>query len=151
MAQVVNSISANFHLRELGLNLNGVIEAIGEFIEDIGKVIETAVSQQLAAVGLAFENLKRDISNEFGKRRLEELSAADFDRVNELMPQAHRQLIEVQGGLRFLGGVDNRAFAKEKLLLDVHRRLEAHLGKRQLEAPQHGENRGAYRPARAPR
>ena len=151
MAQVVNSISANFHLRELGLNLNGVIEAIGEFMEDIGDVIETAVNQQLAAVGLAFENLKRDISNEFGKRRLEELSAADFDRVNELMPQAHRQLIEVQGGLRFLGGVDNRAFAKEQLLLDVHRRLEAHLGKRQLEAPQHGETRGAYRPARAPR
>lgn len=143
MAQVVNSISANFHLRELGLNLNGVIEAIGEFIEDIGKVIETAVSQQLAAVGLAFENLKRDISNEFGKRRLEELSAADFDRVNELMPQAHRQLIEVQSRLLQVGHVDNRAFAKERLLLDVHRRLEAHLAKRKLGAPQHGGNRGA--------
>ena len=140
---MVNSISANFHLRELGLNLNGVIEAIGEFMEDIGDVIETAVNQQLAAVGLAFENLKRDISNEFGKRRLEELSAADFDRVNELMPQAHRQLIEVQGRLIQVGHVDNRAIAKEQLLLDVHRRLEAHLGKRQLEAPQHGENRGA--------
>ena len=143
MAQVVNSISANFHLRELGLNLNGVIEAIGGFMEDIGEVITTAVQQQLEAARSKFENMTKAISNLFDRRRLEELSAADFDRVNELMPQAHRQLIEVQGGLRFLGGVDNRAFAKEQLLLDVHRRLEAHVGKRQLGAPQHGENCGA--------
>ena len=72
-----------------------------------------------------------------GGRRLEEFSAADFDRANELMPQAHRQLIEVQGRLLQVGHVDNRAFAKEQLLLDVHRHLEAHLGKRQLGAPQH--------------
>ena len=72
-----------------------------------------------------------------GGRRLEELPAADFDRANELMPQAHRQLIEVQGRLLQVGHVDNRAFAKEQLLLDVHRHLEAHLGKRQLGAPQH--------------
>jgi len=59
------------------------------------------------------------------------------------MPQAHRQLIEVQGRLLQVGHADNRAFAKDQLLLDVHRRLEAHVGKRQLEAPQHGENCGA--------
>ena len=140
---MVNSISANFHLRELGLNLNGVIEAIGGFMEDIGEVITTAVQQQLEAARSKFENMTKAISNLFDRRRLEELSAADFDRVNELMPQAHRQLIEVQGRLIQVGHVDNRAIAKEQLLLDVHRRLEAHLGKRQLEAPQHGENRGA--------
>ena len=141
--QVVNSISADFHLRELDFDLRGVLAAIWEFMVDIGDVIKTAVEKLLEEVGKTFEKLGRDVSSLFGRRRLEELSAADFDRVNELMPQAHRQLIEVQGRLLQVGHVDNRAFAKEQLLLDVHRRLEAHLGKRQLEAPQHGENRGA--------
>ena len=148
--QVVNSISANFHLRKLDLDLNGVIEAIVEFMEDIGEVIRTAVQQQLAAARSAFDDLGSAISNLFDRRRLEELSAADFDRVNELMPQAHRQLIEVQGRLLQVGHVDNRAFAKEQLLLDVHRRLEAHLGRRQLEAPQHVVKTAGPRPARAP-
>ena len=135
--QVVNSISAKFYLRELGLDLSGVLEAIGDFMKDIGELIKTAVNKMLKSVKDRFQGLLDDISGVFGGRRLEEFSAADFDRVHELMPQAHRQLIEVQGRLLQVGHVDNRAFAKEQLLLDVHRHLEAHLGKRQLGAPQH--------------
>ena len=141
--QVVNSISANFYLRELGLDLSGLLQAIGDFMEDIGEVIKTAVDDLLAEVTGLFQDLIDAIEGLFDRRRLEEFSAADFDRVHELMPQAHRQLIEVQSRLLQVGHVDNRAFAKERLLLDVHRRLEAHLARRKLEAPQHGENRGA--------
>ena len=141
--QVVNSISAKFYLRELGLDLSGVLEAIGDFMKDIGELIKTAVNKMLKSVKDRFQGLLDDISGVFGGRRLEEFSAADFDRVHELMPQAHRQLIEVQGRLLQVGHADNSAFAKDQLLLDVHRRLEAHVGKRQLEAPQHGENCGA--------
>ena len=135
--QVVNNISAEFHLREIGLDLSGLLDAIGEFMESIGEMIKTAVENMLVSVKNDFQQLLDGIIGIFGGRRLEELRAADFDRANELMPQAHRQLIEVQSRLLQVGHVDNRAFAKERLLLDVHRRLEAHLGKRQLGAPQH--------------
>ena len=141
--QVVNNISAEFHLREIGLDLSGLLDGIGEFMENIGEMIKTAVVKMLVSVKNDFELLLKDIAGVFGGRRLEELPAADLDRANELMPQAHRQLIEVQSRLLQVGHVDNRAFAKERLLLDVHRRLEAHLARRKLEAPQHGENRGA--------
>eukprot|EP00964_Phaeocystis_antarctica_P016185 scaffold8941_cov44-Phaeocystis_antarctica.AAC.2 len=55
-----------------------------------------------------------------------------------LKEQAHRQLEQVRGRLLHADNDDARDSTKERLLSDVHRRLEVHLAERKLAARQLG-------------
>ena len=65
-------------------------------------------------------------------RRLEELTPAEVVHARGLKEQAHSQLEQVRGRLLHADNDDARDSTKERLLLDVHRRLEAHLAERKL-------------------
>ena len=71
-------------------------------------------------------------------RRLEELTPAEVVHARGLKEQAHRQLEQVRGRLLHADNDDARDGTKERLLLDVHRRLEAHVAERKLAARQLG-------------
>ena len=74
------------------------------------------------------------------RRRLEELTPAETVHVRGVTEEAHRQLAEVRGRLLHADSDDARDSTKERLLLDVHRRLEAHLAERKLAARQLGKD-----------
>ena len=71
-------------------------------------------------------------------RRLEELTPAEMVHARGLKEQAHRQLEQVRGRLLHADNDDARDSTKERLLSDVHRRLEVHLAERKLAARQLG-------------
>ena len=71
-------------------------------------------------------------------RRLEELTPAEIVHARGLKEQAHRQLEQVRGRLLHADNDDARDSTKERLLSDVHRRLEVHLAERKLAARQLG-------------
>ena len=71
-------------------------------------------------------------------RRLEELTPAEVVHARGLKEQARHQLEQVRGRLLHADNDDARDSTKERLLVDVHRRLEAHLAERKLAARQLG-------------
>ena len=68
------------------------------------------------------------------RRRLEELKPADIVHVRGLKEEAHRQLAEVRGRLLHADTDHARDGTKDRLLLDVNRRLEAHFAERKQAA-----------------
>ena len=74
------------------------------------------------------------------RRRLEELKPADIVHVRGLKEEAHRQLAEVRGRLLHADSDDARGSTNARLVLDIHRRLEAHLAERKLAARQLGSD-----------
>ena len=74
------------------------------------------------------------------RRRLEEMKPADIVHVRGLKEQAHRQLEQVRGRLLHADSDDARGSTNERLVLDIHRRLEAHLAARKLAARQLGSD-----------
>ena len=74
------------------------------------------------------------------RRRLEELTTAEVAHARGLKEQAHRQLEQVRGRLLHADSDDTRGSTNERLVLDIHRRLEAHLAARKLAARQLGSD-----------
>ena len=74
------------------------------------------------------------------RRRLEELTTAEVAHARGLKEQAHRQLEQVRGRLLHVDSDDARGSTNERLVLDIHRRLEAHLAERKLAARQLGSD-----------
>ena len=68
------------------------------------------------------------------RRRLEEVTHAEVVHARGLKEQAHRQLEQVRGRLLHADNDHARDGTKERLLLDVNRRLEAHFAERKLAA-----------------
>ena len=98
-----------------------VIEPITVAVEEVKKFVDTLKNY---FDGLSF------------RRRLEELTPADMVHARGLKEEAHRQLTEVRGRLLHADNDDARDSIKERLNLDIHRRLEAHLAERKLAARQ---------------
>ena len=98
-----------------------VIEPITVAIEEVEKFVNTLKNY--------FDGLS------FG-RRLEELTPADMVHARGLKDEAHRQLEQVRGRLLHADNDNARDIIKERLNLDVHRRLEAHLAERKRTARQ---------------
>ena len=73
-------------------------------------------------------------------RRLEELTPAEVVHARGLKEQAHRQLEQVRGRLLHADSDDAHGSTNERLVLDIHRRLEAHLAERKLAARQLGSD-----------
>ena len=73
-------------------------------------------------------------------RRLEELTPAEMVHARGLKEQAHRQLEQVRSRLLHADSDDTRGSTNERLVLDIHRRLEAHLAARKLAARQLGSD-----------
>ena len=96
-----------------------VIEPITVAVEEVKKFVDTLKT--------FFDGLS------FG-RRLEELTPADMAHARGLKDQAHRQLEQVRGRLLHADNDNARDSTKERLQLDVYRRLETHLAKRKLAA-----------------
>ena len=65
-------------------------------------------------------------------RRLEELTPGEVAHVGTLETEATRQIIEVKRRLLQVDHGDAHVATKERLVRDVHRRMEAHLVKREL-------------------
>ena len=105
--------------------VNRVVGPIEDAVEEVKAFVETLKK--------VFDRLK----GVFG-RRLEELTPAEMVHARGLKEEAHRQLTEVRGRLLHADNDDARDSTKERLLLDVHRRLEAHLAGRKLTARQLG-------------
>ena len=102
-----------------------VVGPIEDAVEEVKAFVETLKK--------VFDRLK----GVFG-RRLEELTPAEMVHARGLKEEAHRQLTEVRGRLLHADNDDARDSTKERLLLDVHRRLESHLAERKLTARQLG-------------
>ena len=96
------------------------------------------IKDAVAEVKAFVEELKSFIDGLSFGRRLEELTPAEVVHARGLKEQAHRQLEQVRGRLLHADNDDARDSTKERLLLDVHRRLEAHLAERKLTARQLG-------------
>ena len=81
-----------------------------------------------------FVKTLKDFSDRISMRRLAEVTPAEVVHARGLKKQALSQLERVRGRLLHADNGDARDSSKERLLLDVHRRLEAHLAKRKLAA-----------------
>ena len=103
-------------------------------MDEVIKPIEAAVNEVKKFVN----TLKEFFEGLSFRRRLEELTTAEVAHARGLKDQAHRQLEQVRGRLLHADNDDARDSTKERLLSDVHRRLEAHLAERKLAARQLG-------------
>ena len=101
-------------------------------MDEVIKPIEAAVNEVKKFV----KTLKDFFESLSFRRRLEELTPADMVHARGLKEEAHRQLTEVRGRLLHADNDDARDSIKERLNLDIHRRLEAHLAERKLAARQ---------------
>ena len=109
------------------------------------QAVKNAVDRVVGPIKDAVEEVKAFVKTlkdffdglSFG-RRLKELTPAEMVHARGLREQAHRQLEQVRGRLLHADNDDARDSTKERLLLDVHRRLEAHLAGRKLTARQLG-------------
>ena len=100
------------------------------------KPIEAAVNEVKKFV----KTLKDFFESLSFRRRLEELTPAEVARARGLKEQAHRQLEQVRGRLLHADSDDAHGSTNERLVLDIHRRLEAHLAARKLAARQLGSD-----------
>ena len=152
MPQANTTLSVCFTMGDFELNSTGLAEAIRAFwdnnpavqlvknaVSEVIRPIEDAVQLAKAAVGQVQEAFKfvQDLVDQlpFG-RRLEVLTPADMVHAYELKDQAHRQLEQVRERLLHADNDNARDSIKERLQLDVYRRLEAHLAERKLAARQ---------------
>ena len=109
------------------------------------QAVKNAVDRVVGPIKDAVEEVKAFVKTlkdffdglSFG-RRLKELTPAEMVHARGLREQAHRQLEQVRGRLLHADNDDARDSTKERLLLDVHRRLEVHLAGRKLTARQLG-------------
>ena len=86
-----------------------------------------------------FVKTLKDFSDSISlRRRLGEVAHAEIVHARDLKEQAHRQLEQVRGRLLHADNDDAHDSTKERLLSDVHRRLEVHLAERKLAARQLG-------------
>ena len=82
-----------------------------------------------------FVKTLKDFSDSISlRRRLGEVAHAEIVHARDLKEQAHRQLEQVRGRLFHADNDHARDGTKERLLLDVNRRLEAHVAERKLVA-----------------
>eukprot|EP00964_Phaeocystis_antarctica_P020639 scaffold11421_cov67-Phaeocystis_antarctica.AAC.5 len=81
-----------------------------------------------------FVKTLKEFFDSLRRRRLEEVTHAEVVHARGLKEQAHRQLAEVRGRLLHADNNHARDGTKERLLLDVNRRLEAHFAERKLAA-----------------
>ena len=82
-----------------------------------------------------FVKTLKDFSDSISlRRRLGEVAHAEIVHARDLKEQAHRQLEQVRGRLLHADNDHARDGTKERLLLDVNRRLEAHVAERKLVA-----------------
>ena len=102
--------------------VKGAVDTVIQPIKDAIGVVEGFV-QDLKTF---FDNLRR--------RQLEEVTHAEVVHTRGLKEQAHRQLAEVRGRLLHADTDHARDGTKDRLLLDVNRRLEAHFAERKLAA-----------------
>ena len=100
------------------------------------KPIEAAVNEVKKFV----KTLKDFFESLSFRRRLEELTPVEVAHARGLKEQAHRQLEQVRGRLLHVDSDDARGSTNERLVLDIHRRLEAHLAERKLAARQLGSD-----------
>ena len=100
------------------------------------KPIEAAVNEVKKFV----KTLKDFFESLSFRRRLEELTPAEVAHARGLKEQAHRQLEQVRGRLLHADSDDAHGSTNERLVLDIHRRLEAHLAARKLAARQLGSD-----------
>ena len=103
-------------------------QAVKDAVDKVIDPIKVAIEEVQAFV----EELKSFFDGLSFGRRLEELTPAEVVHARGLKEQAHRQLEQVRGRLLHADNDDARDSTKERLLLDVHRRLEAHLAERKL-------------------
>ena len=109
------------------------------------QAVKNAVDRVVAPIKDAVAEVKKFVNTlkdfyaglPFG-RRLEELTPAEMVHARGLKEQAHRQLEQVRGRLLHADNDDAHDSTKERLLSDVHRRLEVHLAERKLAARQLG-------------
>ena len=104
------------------------------------KVI-SPIKSAIEAVEKFIETLKEFFDDLSFRRRLEEVTHAELAHAHGLKEQAHRQLEQVRGRLLHADNDDARGSTNERLLvIDIHRRLEAHLAERKLAARQLGSD-----------
>ena len=105
-------------------------------MDEVIKPIEAAVNEVKQFV----KTLKDFFESLSFRRRLEELTPAEVAHARGLKEQAHRQLEQVRGRLLHADSDDAHGSTNERLVLDIHRRLEAHLAARKLAARQLGSD-----------
>ena len=133
--QVDNHITPKFHLTNIELEVSKLENMVQEFIEGHRDVIRKTASKAMEGVTASLKKLSEKVTEQIklrSRRLVEELASSDSDHANKLLPQLHWQLEEVQSRLLQVTHDDNLALVNERLLFDVHRRLEAHLAERQL-------------------
>eukprot|EP00964_Phaeocystis_antarctica_P052594 scaffold30802_cov61-Phaeocystis_antarctica.AAC.2 len=110
--------------------------AVKDAVDEVIKPIEAAVNEVKKFVN----TLKEFFEGLSFRRRLEELTTAEVAHARGLKDQAHRQLEQVRGRLLHIDSDDARGSTNQRLVLDTHRRLEAHLAERKLAARQLGSD-----------
>ena len=103
-------------------------------VKDVVDSVMGPINDAVAEVEKFVKTLKGFFDDLSFRRRLEELTPAEMVHARGLKEQAHRQLAEVRGRLLHANHDDAHASTKERLLGDVHRRLEVHLAERNLVA-----------------
>ena len=111
-------------------------QAVKEAVDTVIQPIKDAI----AVVDGVVKDLKAFFDGIKLRRRLEEVTHAELAHAHGLKEQAHRQLAEVRGRLLHADNDDARGSTNERLVLDIHRRLEAHLAERKLAARQLGSD-----------
>ena len=99
--------------------------------------VDTVIQPIKDAIGVV-EGFVQDLKTFFDSislgRRLEEVTHAEVVHARGLKEQAHRQLEQVRGRLLHVDTGHARDGTKDRLLLDVNRRLEAHFAERKQAA-----------------
>ena len=99
--------------------------------------VDTVIQPIKDAIGVV-EGFVQDLKTFFDSislgRRLEEVTHAEVAYARGLKEQAHSQLEQVRGRLLHADNDHARDGTKERLQLDINRRLEAHFAERKLAA-----------------
>ena len=99
--------------------------------------VDTVIQPIKDAIGVV-EGFVKNLKTFFDKislgRRLEEVTHAEVAYARGLKEQAHSQLEQVRGRLLHADNDHARDGTKERLQLDINRRLEAHFAERKLAA-----------------
>ena len=103
----------------------------------VKEAVDTVIQPIKDAIGVV-EGFVKNLKTFFDKislgRRLEEVTHAELDHARGLKEHAHRQLEQVRGRLLHADNDHARDGTKERLQLDINRRLEAHFAERKLTA-----------------
>ena len=133
MPQATTPLSVCFTMDDFKLDPTGLTDAIRAFWENNPAVqaVKDAVKAVIKPIEFAVEQVETFVKSlkdfdglSFG-RRLEELAPAYTVHAYGLKDQAHRQLEKVRGRLLHADNDNAHESIKERLQLDVYRRLEA--------------------------